>query len=148
MAYEHVIAFWDAAHKDQALHERIKALYKVEKTQRPVEMVRMGEARGFSFTIAELSELHSVLAFLRTAQGDTALQAKLDAIQRRGGEGVAGEVVEIARESGFSFSEEALAAATKIEGDTAPLDDAELGSVVGGLLRLSYWPHEDPIPFW
>jgi predicted ribosomally synthesized peptide with nif11-like leader len=83
----------------------------------------------------------NVKAFMKKAKSDKALEAKLQAIQKGGGQSTVAEIVKIADQAGFKFSsddyEDAINEVLNEKHAAGALNDEELAIVSGGLMCVS-----------
>jgi predicted ribosomally synthesized peptide with nif11-like leader len=137
MAYGPVIAFWQRVQNDTGLQQSVKALENTSRDKRPEQIVKLGTEKGFSFTPKELLEIDAVLAFWQKVNKDSGLQNRLEPVQKLGEQAAANEVVKIANDAGFAFSNAALAETMKAQVGTGELQEKQLDAVAGGLVSTS-----------
>jgi predicted ribosomally synthesized peptide with nif11-like leader len=114
-----------------------KSSGKTPREQRPEQIVKLGQEKGFSFATKELLEIEAVTAFWQKVNKDSNLQKRLEPVHKLGEQAAGNEVVKIASDAGFSFSNAALAQATKAHVGAGELKEKELETVTGGLVSTS-----------
>jgi predicted ribosomally synthesized peptide with nif11-like leader len=142
MSYAHVMAFGQRVKDDAQLRKEVAALEETARDARPARLVQLGHDAAFTFTADELLDIEAVTVFWQKVQGDRGLQARLERVGDFDQASAAAEVVNLAREAGFSFTAEALIAATsaKAEGEPGELTDEQLDAVAGGRAQGRYRP--------
>lgn len=106
MSLQNVVGFWQKVQTDVALRDQVILTNRDEGLRR---IVQIAGQNGFDFTQAEVLEAEAVLAFWQRVQSDGELQARLKQTRLLESEGqAAAEVVKIARDAGFVFSNDAL----------------------------------------
>ena len=139
MSLENVVKFWQEVEDDQQLQQSLQSLGNQGKDDRPAEMAKLANEKGFSVTGDELLAADAVFSFWEQVKNDEALQEKLKPSQElSSAEDSLAAVLEVAQGAGFSFSKDQLAEITSAQAKAgasqeADVSDEELESVVGGL---------------
>ena len=139
MSLENVVKFWQEVEGDQQLQQAVQSLGKQSKDDRPGEMAKLANEKGFSVAADELLAADAVFSFWEKVKTDEALQEKLKPSQEMSSaEDSLAAVLEVAKGAGFNFSKEQLAEITAVQAKAGAsqesnVSDEELESVVGGL---------------
>ena len=118
---------------DQALRDELEPKMKLPEEQRLSLAVTRGAQLGFDFTREEMRDADQYREFFEHVLADEKMRSELKAVTAQPPMKVVADTVKLARNHGFEFSEETMAALSGMPMDAeGELTDENLEEVSGG----------------